>query len=214
MEASTTNVLLDLLKREPTTGRFTSVTDKPVLLPIWEGDELQLRVRLNRLAYVCLAWVDQKGKPFPMYPWTWEKVDWNEVIIHEERTAVDVPATLMFGGHSALSVNGPPGVETLVLLVSAQRPAVSVLSELPKQLSGLPVPEGLPEVSRPFCRTFVRAQSDSLTIPTDCGPGLRPSERSLAALHEAVAQRLASHFDQTVTFSFPNAGPRSSGVSR
>lgn len=214
MEASTTSVLLDLLKREPTTGQFTSVTDKPSLLPIWEGDELQLRVRLNRPACVCLAWVDQKGKPFPMYPWTWDRVNWSEVIIHEERMAVDVPATLTRDGHSALSVNGPPGVETLVLLVSARRPAVSVLSELPKQLSGLPVPEGLPELSRPFGRTFGRAQSDLPSIPTDCGPVLRPSERSLAALHEAVAQRLASHFDQTLTFSFPNAGPRLSGVSR
>lgn len=214
MEASTTHVLLDLLKRERTTGQFISVTDKPALLPIWEGDELQLRVRLNRPAYVCLAWVDQKGKPFPMYPWTWDRVDWSEVIIHEERMAVDVPATLTRDGHSALSVNGPPGVETLVLLVSAQRPAVSVLSELPKQLSGLPVPEGLPEPPRPYGRTFARAQSTSRAVSSDRGPELRPSERALAGLHEAIAQRLASHFDQTVTFSFPNAGPRSPGVSR
>lgn len=198
---------LDLLVREPATGQFTSVTEKPSLLPVKEGDELQLRVRLDQPAYVCLAWLDQQGRPFPMFPWTWAKADWNELVLFDERSEVAVPEHLTSTGHSDLSVNGPPGVETLVLMVSRQQPAAEVPKNLGKWLAGLAVPKGLPTMPQPFRQTYPRRQPGTPAPATEKGPmPLRHSD-PLRALHDALGQRLAEHFDQTLTYSFPNAGP-------
>jgi hypothetical protein len=199
---------VDLLVRNSGQDRFISVFDKPSLLPVRQGDELQLCVRLHRPAYICMVWVDQNGKPFPMHPWNWAKADWNHAIVQKEEQAISVPDSLTSTGRSRLSVNGAPGVETLVVMVDRQPPTDAVLKNLPNWLSRCSVPRGDLGLRLPFSRTFPRSESRGYRASVGRGPLVLVQEDPLADLHDALGQCLAEHFDETVTFSFANGGPR------
>jgi len=124
---------LELLVRDPATGHFTSAAEKPSLLPVKQGDEVQLRAHLSRLAYVCLAWVDQQGQAFSMYPWP--EPDWKGTPLFQLRQEATVPERLSSVGHSDLIATGPPGVETLVLMASLEVPSKDTLKGVREQLS-------------------------------------------------------------------------------
>jgi len=205
---------LELLARDPGTGLFTSVIEKPSLLPVKRGDELQLRVRLTDPAYICLVWLDQKGQPFPMYPWTWTSGDWSEPLVFQPLREVTVPATLTSAGHSDLIVDGPPGIETLILMCSLERPAADTVKALPEQFRlrspGIKCSDLQGPVICVCTRTPTIAQiSDAKRTPT-----VRQITDPVEKFQAALVQPLAACFDCVALLTFANAGPAAGGPGR
>jgi hypothetical protein len=84
----------------------------PASRPLRVGDEVRVRVELNRPAFCYVVWVDTQGKVLPVYPWI--EGDWTRR--REERAVpkLSLPDT---GVADVWKIEpGPPGMETLVLL--------------------------------------------------------------------------------------------------
>jgi serine/threonine-protein kinase len=91
--------------------------ERPAALPVRNGELVHLEVRLNRPAYVYLLWVDSRGDIQPAYPWdiAGSELGWRAPWVRdgkESRAVVHCPADEGRG----LIVEGPPGLETAVLL--------------------------------------------------------------------------------------------------
>ncbi len=84
-------------------------------LPVMNGEEVHLQVRLNRAAYVYLLWVTSEGKVLPLYLWTTPKLGFASPLPDPTpATVVDCPAQLDGGWR----VTGESGLETALLLAS------------------------------------------------------------------------------------------------
>jgi serine/threonine protein kinase len=82
-------------------------------LPVMNGEEVQLQVRLNRAAYVYLLWVTSEGTVLPLYPWKVPKLGFASPLPDPTPAAVvHCPAQLNGGW----TVKGVSGLETALLL--------------------------------------------------------------------------------------------------
>ena len=92
--------------------------EDPESLPVMNGEQVHLQVRLNRAAYVYVLWVTSEGKVLPLYPWTAPKLGFASPLPDPTpTTVVDCPAQLDGGW----PVTGVSGLETAFLL-RATRP--------------------------------------------------------------------------------------------
>jgi class 3 adenylate cyclase len=194
--------ILDLLVRDQLSGQYISVSTDPSLLPIKRVDELLVRARVNQPAYLALAWVDQQGKPFPMHPWDWAKADWNESVMFEALTEIAVPNLSASADRSDLSVDGPAGIETLVLMANCGRPERETVKRLPGLLEYEPL-----RMRRLVLRRAVKSgYLKQTTAIRTRWPVKKQRTNPVRNIHEALGRRLTSHFDCVIAFSFSNAG--------
>jgi hypothetical protein len=197
---------LELLVRDPATGQFTSVSEKPSLLPVKQDDELQMRVRLSRPAYLCLVWLDENGEPSPMYPWAWTSRDWNKPPVFHLLNEVTIPEKLTPAGHSDLTVGSAPGIETLILLASVELPAADTLKGLPGLLRIRRTGIKPGDLRGPVISTQPTTPTAPLSADSTRNWAIRKVTDPVEALHEALAQPLASCFECVALLTFANAG--------
>jgi len=210
------SVTLDLLVRIRATGRFESASDDPSLLPISCGDELQLHVQANQRSFICLAWIDQHGAPFPIYPWDWKKSKqkdaWGQSVKFEEQTGVIVPEASDASGNS-LSVENQVGLETIVLMANREAPPSSNLVEqLPRLLRVGKLPSLPAGVSGIVQNEFARNDSKQRSAPRIRGPLI--IKNPLRVLHETLGRCLAENFDHVGLLTFPTRdGSANKGIA-
>jgi serine/threonine protein kinase len=111
----------------------------PLALPLSPRDWVRIEVKLNRPAYLYLVWIDTEGKAYSLDPW--EEYDWTGRPPSEQpRDRLQVPRQA--NGKSPLQ-EGPPGVETLLLLAretplsdAEQELLPTLFPDLPRQQGG------------------------------------------------------------------------------
>jgi hypothetical protein len=209
---------LDLLVRDPATGLFTKVSEKPSLLPVKHRDELQLHVQLNQPSYSCLAWVDRRGEPFPAYPWDWtkirEKANWQLPVKFEERIEVRVPELGEAPGH-ILSVKDEVGLETIVLMVTREdRPSDDVVKRLPEMLRVRHMSALLPNLTGVVRSEFTRRRNSEPAALRLRGPVAIQRADPIRALHQKLGSSLVEEFDQVVILSFSNGGTTKNQIKK
>ncbi|HRZ35713.1 MAG TPA: hypothetical protein P5534_05040 [Candidatus Paceibacterota bacterium] len=165
------SVVLDVLVRNRVTGDFISITEQPTVVPVLEGDELQLVAKANQAAFMCLVWVDQNGTPIPMHPWDWRNAVWSPRPKWVATTELRIPPALTAGRRSELSVTGRAGMETIILLVNLKVPSKQALQDLPVLLQHQVVDTGNTQLGWPARSTFHRMMLK---------PGPRAEQRSPA----------------------------------
>jgi hypothetical protein len=109
------------------------------VLPLTVGDKVAVKVELKRPAYPYVIWINTEGKAEPIYPWKpgkWDGPPAGERPLDRLRR----PDAPIFWGLK----QGPPGMETLLLLVREEPWPSDVdlrglLTGLPKQTMQSPV---------------------------------------------------------------------------
>jgi tRNA A-37 threonylcarbamoyl transferase component Bud32 len=104
----------------PITKRHLPV-DQRGALPVRNGELVYVEARLNRPAYSYLLWIDSRGAVQAVYPWDIANSakGWRAPWVADGDQPHDVvrcPA----GGSRGLIIEGPPGLETVVLLARSQ----------------------------------------------------------------------------------------------
>jgi hypothetical protein len=132
---------LDLRRETPAEGdRAALVTlgQSPAEFTVSSGDVVQVSAQLNRPAFVYLLWIEADGNVLPVYPWT--DLDWdNRPVAPSAADEVWRPE-----GDRGWMVDGPAGVETVVLL-ARDRPLPAEV-DFRQLLAGLPALDVSPEV--------------------------------------------------------------------
>ncbi len=207
---------MDFCIRDPKTGEFTPVTGRSALLPVTETAHLHIRAQVSQPAYLCLAWVDQSGTPYAIYPWREPTIDWGSPADFKLQTTFSYPDTALTGGRP-LVAQGPAGLETLVLLVRRQKPDPALLLRLPTLLK-VPAINGKGTRSDELVRSAFKGRpAAAKPAVSERTPVLAGSLNPVHALHERLWKNLGEHFDQMVMVSFPNAGqaePRRKGAMK
>jgi hypothetical protein len=105
-------------------------------LPLKVGDRVRIEAQLNRTAYMYVILIGTAGEVQPIYPW--QKGHWDQRPAEQSRTHLQLPEEKTPAGEEGgwEVAPGPPGMETLVLLVRETPLPLEV--ELDKLLSGLP----------------------------------------------------------------------------
>ncbi|MDB5310074.1 MAG: hypothetical protein JWO38_4276 [Gemmataceae bacterium] len=131
--------LIVTISSDPLLGPVTKTglsVDVEAALPVRSGELVRMQVRLDRPAHVYLLWVDSRGEVQPCYPWdiARSKAGWKAPPVAGSGapcTDVRCPDVRDQG----LAVDGPRGLETVVLLArSDPLPASVNLAELTGRL--------------------------------------------------------------------------------
>lgn len=196
---------LELLVRSRSTGRFISVSDEPSLLPVTQGDVLQLRIQVDQRAHICLVWIDQCGEPLPMYPWDWKKARqkdaWQQPVTFEEQINVSVPDA-SDTSENILSVDNEAGFQTLILMVNLGDLSNSdVVKRLPGLLRAQEKQSAAPSLNKVVRSEFTRNQNIRRPALRVRGPAV--IKDPLRVFHEKLGKNLVEHFDQIIMLSFP-----------
>lgn len=180
--------------------------DDPGVLPVKEGDEFRIEVRLSRSAFVYLIWIDSQGNARPVHPWA-PGSEWKLTGKEESRTKLTLPAG--DEGH-VLPINGPAGVETLVLLARDDEPLSADEHErfsgwLPARFPRL---QSLPDPAQPRWLRCRREECEA------AGAGVRgigmpraPAD-PLFQLDTLLRDRLGPRFRLVQAVSFMNDGAK------
>lgn len=80
------------------------------------GDGVRIKVTVDRPAHLYVIWIDSQGDPQPIYPWKPNR--WDVLDTPDQRlTRLDLgPTSDANGEPAAWPVDGPAGMETLILL--------------------------------------------------------------------------------------------------
>jgi hypothetical protein len=177
--------------------------DDPGVLPVKEGDEFRVEVRLNRPAFVYLIWIDSEGNISPVHPWE-PGSDWKLPGPEEATPALTLPA-----GGDVLPIRGPAGVETLVLLARDDEPLS--LGEHEDFRGWLPArfrPLGpLSNPAQPRWREWREEECETGGGVRGFGPA-RPAADPLFQLDTLLRERLGPRFRLVQAVSFTNLGQK------
>lgn len=183
-------------------------SDREAFLPIksslHENDRIRLQISCNVPAYILIIWVDQNGEPRPVHPW--QNFEWQRLAELSPNSELRVPNVEHGAEPNNIGIKGRPGYESIIVLVSLNRPAAAQLQSLrqvlrlpaagiPKQMEVAPVarllrPEDLPEIKPAKTRTPFRVGTPA----------------AIGQLHGLVGQKLLPHFPRIHLFTFVNAG--------
>ena len=103
----------------------------PRALPLRRKDAIRVEAQVNQPAYIYLLWIGSDGRASPLYPW--KPGEWTA------RPAKEVPVTrvsLPEKSDNGWPIEGPGGMETLVLLVCPEPMPADL--DLATTLAGLP----------------------------------------------------------------------------
>ena len=84
---------------------------EPDARPLKVGDKVRVDAEVNRPAFLYVLWIDTTGKVWPVFPWT--EGEWAEREPEEPIQKLSLPRNTPDWENKP----GPPGMETLVLLV-------------------------------------------------------------------------------------------------
>ena len=191
--------------------------DDPAVLPVRQGHEFRINVLLNRPAFVYVIWIDGQGNVTPLYPWNLESdfPDWKPLEPEKATAELTLPAG---GDGKVLAIEGPGGVETLVLLVRDQPLSAQEHERFRGWLpTTFPAVSTLSLTDRPRWMTFYRRKEqagggDRTGILADRGVG-QPQVPSdpLCQLDALLRDRLGPRFLFLKAVSFMNHGRRAGG---
>jgi len=183
--------------------------EHPAALPLRAGDRVRIDVQLQHPAYPYVVWIDPQGKAAPLYPW--QPGDWDDRPKEERKLAQlslpqketqeedDSKATLR-----AFPIQGPAGMETLLLLVrDTPLPGDVHLEDL---LSGLPEQRSFTSKA---CAWF--ADGTLVYRSGDRGPGfdlqtVEDPVPSVGHMVQEIHRRLSPYFQFDRVVSFANRG--------
>ncbi|MCC6123366.1 MAG: protein kinase [Pirellulales bacterium] len=172
---------------------------KRQVMSLRPNDKVQIKADLNRPAYIYLVWIDSRGAAWPVYPWTrgrWDERPQKEI----EQTRLSLPPAADEGW----AMQGPPGMETLLLLARAE--------PLPRDLDlkgfFTELPKAKPQnLQAPLW--FVRGKR----IPEDADSTRGPNFSNTSRIDDAVLrtqriiqERLEPHFIFTRAVSVASEG--------
>jgi serine/threonine protein kinase len=193
---------LDVLVWDRTQQRYRSIRE-PGVLPLRTGARFYVEARLSRPAYLYAVWINTEGQVQPLYPWGLDGR------MPEERLPCDrllLPLPDPERGEQPWELEGPPGVETVVL-VAKNHPRFDPLALLP--VGGGRVARALPlsaSVDRERASWFPSRQEEG-------GPATRGVNRTPAAMEDPVAQvhaflrrEFSPHASLVRAVSFANVG--------
>ncbi|MDA1012832.1 MAG: serine/threonine-protein kinase [Planctomycetota bacterium] len=181
------NVTLDVTRAffSPTNGErvsqtFSEATDE---FSIELGNDVQIKAKLDRPAYVYVLWIEADGSVTPMYPW--QNFKWDQRPADKLVTEITLP-----DDRSGWEVGGPPGIETIVLFARDE--------PLPRDFHAEQELGKFPSI--PLPETLKRR-----------GPRNPDQPRPLRVIDDATRQRvfedsLRSEFPYIKSISFPNLG--------
>jgi serine/threonine protein kinase len=111
----------------------------PGAMPLQHGDQIRIEAVVNRPAYLYIIWIDSEGVPQPVYPWKpgeWGRPAGPEKPVDHLQLPEVADGVVKGWNVKGWKVQGPPGMETLILLArESPLPAEVDLREL---FSGLP----------------------------------------------------------------------------
>ncbi len=175
---------------------------EPGALPLREGDQIRLEVKLNRPAYAYVVWIDSQGEVSPVYPW--KLGNWNDLPESEKPTDhISLPEAKGVGW----PMEGKPGMETLVMFVRETPLPRDNDHDLNLALSGLPVQS--PEFNPNARLWFVDGQVLTKEEDLDRAPTFAKTEKindPLLQTQQIIHEKLSPHFDRIQAVSFANAG--------
>jgi transcriptional regulator with XRE-family HTH domain len=180
----------------------------PIQGSLRNGDRVQIRLNLNQPAYVFIAWVDQNGTPWPMYPGLFsnsnEMHDWRPV------KTITVPEVADGNCPGNVQIEGPAGLETIVAMLSQERPSPIVTASLRSVLT-MPATLNLAcEVTVPVISRFRNSSVSRQASASSRYPVFAKEPSAVRAFQQGIWQRLQRHFQEVWVCTFANAGPRRS----
>jgi serine/threonine protein kinase len=104
---------LDIRVSEPNNPRRQFLRlHEPAARPLKAGDEIRIEAEINRPGYLYVLWIDTQGQVLPVYPWL--EGDWQYWREEEPLQVLSLPEKV---GEIYKMEPGPPGMETILLLV-------------------------------------------------------------------------------------------------
>jgi serine/threonine protein kinase len=180
---------------EEVPGRRWLSIDEEDAVPVRRGDHLRIKAELKPRAYAYVVWIDTQGQAIPMYPWVdfdWSKRPDGELPVTEVMLPNDV---------EGFSMKGPPGTETLMLLVS--HVPLSREVDMAQLLDALP-PLRIEGVDSPLWFTNGEFTGRS---GGPRGPKKAPEiiDDPLLRAQPEIQEKLRDYFSLNRTVYFPNA---------
>ncbi len=179
---------------------------EPGVLPVKQGDEFQVEVRLSRPGYVYLVWIDSEGKVGPVYPWKPGSA-WEAGAAEEKLDRLLLPAAGA-EGYGTWSIRGVAGVETLVLMAHDEPLSASEQEDLPGRFPPrFPRLAALTDPARP--RWLTCRQEECLAGGGQRGfdPSPRAPADPLFQIDSLLRDRLGTRFRLVHAVCFTNQGP-------
>jgi hypothetical protein len=176
----------------------------PAARPLQAGDEVIIKAKLNRPAYLYVLWIDTEGTVLPVYPWI--KGDWKRRPEEKPVRKLQLPEKSTRPGPPVFHVDpGPAGMETMLLLVRETPLPADV--DLAKALSGLgrqgrSREEELNDVAWFENGRLVTREKERAANLKDVGESSNPVLR----LQYTLRERLGGHFEYTRAVTFGNRG--------
>jgi hypothetical protein len=172
---------------------------EPQARPLRPGDEIKILVEdLNRPGYCYIVWFDAVGQPIPIYPW--KDFKWEKRPVSEER----VPQKLVLpSGNDVYPISeGPPGLETLLLLVrdTPLPPDVKL-----QELLGEPEPQGYANLN------YVAWFKNGVEVVDEVNRGPqepRKNSNPAVRLQDRIQDRLRPLFPYSRAVVFGNLGKK------
>jgi hypothetical protein len=86
--------------------------------PLFNGQRVQLRVKLDAPAYVYIIWIGSDGKADPIYPWDFghSKAGWKAPLVRESESASDEIRCPAEEKKAFRAAAGPAGMQHVVIL--------------------------------------------------------------------------------------------------
>jgi uncharacterized protein DUF4384 len=177
-------------------------TNDPGSLPLLTGDQIKINMKLNRPAHIYVVWITSSGLVQPLYPWEpgkWENCHFSQPLDH-----LTLPPSTTSQNNDKWGIDGPAGVETLVLMVNEKPLSDTSLVRLPSVFAELPVRTAMADKHTPFsfvCRNTQNVHQERLVFDSE------PITNPLDKFHEVLQDRLSSRCSLVQAVSFANQGP-------
>jgi len=192
-EDLTGTIDVQIWNSEDSRRRNLSLTDEGAL-PLIPGDQIRIEASVSRPSYLYLVWISTDGKAAPVYPWI--PGNWDQ---QPEREAPVSAVSLPKGSNTGWPMQGPTGMETLVLL--ARKTPLPAGVRLKDLFSGFPKQE----IQDP--RAVVWLDQGKVVDTVERAPQFfnpQEIEDPVLATQRLLAERLNPHFQLIRAVSFAN----------
>lgn len=172
------------------------------------GDRIQLRIQTNQPAYLYILWSDSQGQIVTLYPWSGSNWEWKAQLAATQNLIFPNPT--LSEDAMALQVEGPAGMEHLLVLASAEALGTKNLYLLRCLLQESNLLRRCPPTEVPVVSKFPGI--------TRTGKQVRSIRRlvmspEVKVFQSRLAEILTPHFDHVLICTFANKGKAASSAS-